>query len=128
MSLLCLQCPLPDCNEQSDKCLVQIEKRKSNLAAVQKYQEKKKREIKARIQRKQYAKDPAKKIQQVREWQKANREKLNAYQREYDAKKRRKRNESNPRPALDTDGRLRRVADYLDGDGCSHALARLEKL
>jgi hypothetical protein len=26
---LCLQCPLPDCNEQSPQCLIQIERRKA---------------------------------------------------------------------------------------------------
>lgn len=64
---VCLSCTLPICDDQSKQCaFVKITVGETDRERV------------ARI----YRADPQKKIDQVRAWQKANKERLNAYQRE----------------------------------------------
>lgn len=106
MSFLCLECPLPDCNDQSPRCLVQIERRERNKESVKRY----------------VARNPEKRRETQRKRREQNKAAINAYKREW----RKRRNESIKNTAADTESRVRRVAAYIDGNDSDTALARVE--
>lgn len=65
--LECLKCTLPICDETSAECLYRIPIREHNRVEYQKF----------------YQLHRSDEIQRVREWQKENKDHLNAYQRKY---------------------------------------------